>query len=198
VFLITGSDQLCPLHQLALSNRLRYHVLDNQNSRYMLVSNDLVAGETDVNPLLEVFHKEPPAQFARQITANFDDTVELLGVDMPERARKGSTFKLTMWLKVLKRPSQNWKVLLHFDQGGVRFQGDHEPARCGMTYWQPGDIIADTFEVKVAPDLTQPTGTYTIYGGFFQGSGGVWTNMEIKSANKTTDNRVPFGTIRVD
>jgi 4-amino-4-deoxy-L-arabinose transferase-like glycosyltransferase len=197
-FVILPSDRLCSVHELSVGGNLTYHVLDDENSRYMLITNKMMPNEQDKNPLADIFRAEPPAKFARDVKANFDDTIELLGIDMPEGVKKGQKFKVTLWLRVLKRPSEDWKVFLHFDQGAIRFIGDHPPARCGMKTWQPGDIIADTFEIKAAPEITQPRGMYAVWGGFFKGSGGVWYNMPVKTEPHDPKDRVPFGTFRVE
>jgi 4-amino-4-deoxy-L-arabinose transferase-like glycosyltransferase len=197
-FVILGSDKLCQLHELAVSTGLRYVVLDDSSSRYLLVSSRTVGDEVDKNPLKDVFHAEPPASFPYPVTANFDDSLELLGVDMPKVVAKGSRFKVTLWLRVKKRPTENHKVFLHFDQGSVRFLGDHPPARCGMTSWQPGDIVADTYELTAAPEITHPKGDYQLWAGFFKGSSGVWYNMPVKSEPRDPKDRVPIGTIRVE
>ena len=106
---------------------------------------------------------------------------------------------MTLWFKVKKRFNQSQKVLMHFDSVGspVRFQADHDPKSCSTTYWQPGDVISDTFDVT-AGELTHPRGNYTVYTGFFTGGGGIWKNMTVTAGNHLPDNRVSLGTIRVE
>jgi len=136
---------------------------------------------------------------ARPVTANWEDTIELLGVDMPDRAPRSTKFQMTLWFRVNKRPTQNYKILVHFDRADLRFQGDHEPinGRCTTTSWQPGDIIKDTFEVE-AGRLTNPKGTYVGYVGFFTGGSGLWKNAKVLSEAHDNDNRVPIGNIVVE
>jgi 4-amino-4-deoxy-L-arabinose transferase-like glycosyltransferase len=198
VFAIAPADRLCQLHQSAAGQPVEYHLLDNKNSRFMLLSNRLAPDEKDESPLVGTFKPALPAHMTREIGANFDDTIELVGADLPESVSHGSTFKVTLWLRVKKRPTQAYKVFAHFDGPGVRFQGDHDqPGACSTIYWQPGDIIADTFDVT-AGELTHPRGVYTLFVGFFTGGAGIYHNMPVLSANKDSNNRVTVGPIRVD
>jgi hypothetical protein len=90
-------------------------------------------------------------------------------------------------------------IFVHVDGAGVRFQGDHFPIgnRCGTTFWQAGDIVADTFEVQ-AGALTDPRGSYDVYMGFFTGGAGQWKNMEVKTPEHDNNNRVPLGRFLVN
>jgi hypothetical protein len=200
VFAIAPADRLCSLHQSTGTTPVEYHVLDNESSRYLLFSNRLAAGDQDESPLTATFRAAPPAQMAREVSANFEDTLELLGVDMPEHVSKGSTFKMTLWIRVKKRPTQSYKVFAHFDPNGAgqRFQGDHDqPGACPTATWMPGDIIADTFDVT-AGGLTDPKGSYTVWIGFFTGGMGQYKNMTVLSPNHDNNNRVSLGTLRLD
>jgi hypothetical protein len=198
VFVITPADKLCPLQQATATAGFDYHVLDNRNSRFLLLTNRLGVGERDENPLLTSFRKEVPQSFSRPMNVNFENKIQLIGIDMPDSAPHGDKFKMTLWFKVLARPTMNYKILLHFDGAGVRFQGDHDPigGRCGTTFWQPGDIIADTVEVE-AGQITHPRGPYDVYTGFFTGGSGQWKNMNVVEGPKGPDNRVPIGKFMV-
>ncbi len=195
-FAIIPSDRLCSVHEFNAAKPTEWHLIDKENSRYVLLSNRLAAGETDVNPLLDLF-KAAPAQFKRNVQADFEGTLQLIGVDMPDQVGKGDHFKMTLWYKVLKRPTQNYQVFVHFDGPGLRFQGDHAPAECQTTSWLPNDIVADTFDVE-AGSITYPRATYSTYSGFFTGGSGVYKNMTVTSADHDSNNRVPLGTIVVN
>jgi 4-amino-4-deoxy-L-arabinose transferase-like glycosyltransferase len=199
VFVIAPSDRICSLHQSNAVNKAELHVVDKRNSRFFLFSNKLLGGERDLSPLVDFFRKEPPAHIDRQISANFEDTVELLGVDIPDKVHKGDTFHVTLWFKVKKKFTENKMIFMHFDAVGsaIRFQGDHQPVGCGTTFWQPGDIVSDTYEVT-AGELTHPRGPYQIWFGLTIGGGGIWKNMTVVSGEKDRDNRVSLGQIQVD
>lgn len=196
VFAILPRDKLCEVHQQSLTQSVALHVLD-RNSRFNLFTNQLAEGEKDVNPLLDTFHKEPE-KIARPVAASFDDSIDLLGVDMPDRVSRGERFSVTLWYRVKKRPTANYKVFMHFDIGSTRFQGDHDqPGVCPTSFWKPGDIIADTFDVT-AGGMTHPTGTHTVYTGFFTGGNGAWKNMPVTAGEHDKADRANLGTIRVD
>ena len=205
VFALAPAAELCALHR-TIRGAVPYHVLDNSHAKFLLFSNQLRPGERDRNPLAQAIVREPPANIQRPLRADFDGRVELVGVDMPAEVARGDTFEVTLYFRVVKPLSAAWKVFLHFDGGGMRFQGDHDPidGRCATTYWQPGDYIVDKVEVE-AGNLTYAKTDYTVYAGFFRGSHGSWTNMPVKNAadgkglplSVDQNNRVSIGTVRV-
>jgi hypothetical protein len=205
VFALAPASELCALHR-SIRGTVDYHVLDNSHAKFLLLSNQLRPGEQDRNPLARAIVRTPPENIPRPMRADFDGRVELIGVDMPEVVDRGDTFEVTLYFRVVRPPSAAWKVFLHFDGGGMRFQGDHDPiaGRCATTYWQPGDYIVDTAEVE-AGNLTYAKTDYTVYAGFFRGSHGSWSNMPVKSAVDGSgkplpvdqNHRVNIGTVRV-
>lgn len=205
VFALAPASELCALHR-SIKGSLDYYVLDNSHAKFLLLSNRLEPGEDDRNPLAQAIVRAPPASIRRPMRVNFDDRVELIGVDMPEAVERGETFRMTLYFRVVKPLSTAWKLFLHFDGGSMRFQGDHDPieGRCATTFWQPGDYIVDSVEVE-AGNVTYAKTDYTVYVGFFRGSHGSWTNMTVKSAEDGTgkpvpvdpNNRVNIGSLRV-
>jgi 4-amino-4-deoxy-L-arabinose transferase-like glycosyltransferase len=205
VFALAPASELCALHR-TIRGAVGYHVLDNSHAKFLLLSNQLERGETDRNPLAQAIVREPPRDIQRPLRVDFDGRVELIGVAMPEAVDRGDTFRMTLYFRVLRPLGASWKMFLHFDGGGMRFQGDHDPieGRCATTFWQPGDYIVDTFEVE-AGNLTYAKTDYTVYAGFFRGSGGNWSNMPVKSAadgsgrplSTDPNHRVNIGTLRV-
>ncbi|MFH0901546.1 MAG: hypothetical protein V2A73_13040, partial [Pseudomonadota bacterium] len=198
VFAIASASELCAVHQEASTRSAQYHVLDNRSSRFLLLTNKLTGGETDQNPLLSAIGRSPPASMKRPVTADFEGTIELIGADLPDRVGHGERFSMTLFYRVNGKPSMSYKVFVHFDTVGSRFQGDHDPidGRCGTTFWQAGDYITDTFPVT-AGELTNPRGTYSIYVGFFTGSAGRWKNMVVRKGDADSNNRVKLGSIQI-
>lgn len=205
VFALMPASELCALHRAA-KGRHDYHVLDNSHAKFLLLSNRIADGERDRNPLAEAIVREPPEGIQRPLKVNYDGRIELVGVDMPEVVDRGDTFEMTLYFRVLRPLGTTWKIFLHFDGGGMRFQGDHEPidGRCATTYWQAGDYIVDTVQVE-AGNVTYPKTDYTLYVGFFRGSHGNWKNMPVERAETATgeplpaepNHRVNIGTLRV-
>jgi hypothetical protein len=201
VFALTRASELCPLHKDALKRGFRYHVLDNRNVQFLLLSNQLQPGEIDRNPLATAIRRTPPDDIQRKLSANFDDQVELIGVNMPQRVGRGDRFKMTLFYRVMKPVTRPWKIFVHLNAPNApsNITGDHAPvaaAGCSMTYFQTGDYIVDTFEVR-AGDSSFPKTDYQVFTGFFVGSSGNFTNMKALSGNPDAKDRVPVGTIQV-
>ncbi|WP_428264777.1 ArnT family glycosyltransferase [Haliangium sp.] len=204
VFALAPASDLCALHR-SIKGQYDYFVLDNSHATFLLLSNQLGADERNLNPLDTAIVREPPTP-ERPLRVIYDNRVELIGMDMPTEVKRGDTFEATLYFKVLRPVGGNWKIFMHFDGAGVRFQGDHEPieGRCGTTYWQAGDYIIDRVEIE-AGNVTFARGEYTLFVGFFRGSHGNWTNMPVSRAedgagatlNVDNAQRVNLGRIQV-
>ena len=95
----------------------------------------------------------------------------------------------------------SWKVFVHFDGRGARFQGDHDPIDgvCATSWWQGGDYIIDTFTVE-AGDRATPSGPHDVRIGFFTGTNPNWRNMKVSAAPPGTqddNDRVKLTTVVV-
>lgn len=208
VFALAPASELCAIHRAVQGGpgQQRYHVLDDSNAKFLLLSNQLGQGESDRNPLARAIVREAPQGIEMPLQVDFDGRVELIGVDMPDAVDRGDSFEMTLYFRVRKPVGGNWKIFAHFDGGGMRFQGDHGPIndRCSTSYWQPGDYIVDTFTVE-AGNVTYAKTTYSVLVGFFRGSNGNWSNMPVQSARGPagqslsigSDQRVRIGEIRV-
>jgi len=196
-FALVPASELCAVHRSAKGS-FEYAVLDDSHAKFLLLSNRLEAGERDRNPLARSILREAPTNIDHALDANYDNKIQLIGVNMPRRVGRGDSFQMTLFFKVLKPVGGTWKIFVHFDGGGLRFQADHDPinGRCGTGFWQPGDYIVDTFTVE-AGDLTYGKTAYTGRVGFFVGSHGNWRNMKVVSDDKDDNNRVPVGSIRL-
>ena len=200
VFAVAPAAELCPIQQASGVDNFPYYVLDDENSRFLLLSNKLTPGKQDKNPLQQALRRTPPDKIKKVVSAVYDNQIELLGIDMPERVDHGSVFKVTLYFKVLKKPTTAWKIFGHFDgKSPPRIIGDHDPigGRCATTFWQPGDYVIDTFEVT-AGDLSHARGLYTLRVGFFKKTGNRYDNMPVTAGNATPDHRVEMGSIRVE
>jgi hypothetical protein len=205
VFALAPAAELCAIHRAAKGD-LAYHVLDDSNVKFLLLSNRLEQGETDRNPLARAIVRQMPENIQTRLSVDFDGQIELIGMNMPEAVDRGESFQMTLFFKVLKPVGGNWKIFAHFDGGGLRFQGDHEPVngRCTTAFWQAGDYIVDEFTVT-AGGITYAKTVYDLYVGFFRGSHGNWKNMDVNSATRgdgsrlTVDanNRVLVGKLKV-
>ncbi|MCA9546290.1 MAG: hypothetical protein KC613_17920, partial [Myxococcales bacterium] len=100
-------------------------VLDDRSQRFLLVSNQLAAGEEDRNPIKRALVKElpPGTQHTDHV---FEDQIQLVGWRMdPAQPRPGSPASIHLYWKALKPISGDWKVFVHIDAPGQRIHGDH-------------------------------------------------------------------------
>jgi hypothetical protein len=95
------------------------------------------------------------------------------------------------------KPPSGYKIFLHFDGPGTRFNGDHVPldGKFPTTLWSPGDYITDPYEM-MAERATTPKGQYTIWMGFWPGGDG--KRIPVVSGPNDGNNRVRLGTVKVD
>ena len=195
-FAIIGQRALCEVTQTMRARGGAVHVIDDSEV-FALVSDDHRPGEPRVPGLEQAISDRAPRP-ARRIDAVLADGVDIVGVDMPARVRRGASFEMTLYYRVRKPPARRWKVFVHFDGPGGRFQGDHDPlgGRCPPPRWNAGDYIADTFTVR-AGSVAHPGGRWRVWVGFFVGSNPNWTNMEVVSGEADGADRVAAGVLEV-
>ena len=195
VFAMAPAGELCAIHK-AKADGLTYFVLDDSNTSTLLLSNQL-GNRTDRNPIATAILRERPADIGTPVSVTYDDAIEIIGVKLPASVKRGDTFEVTMYYRVLKPIAGAWKVFAHFD-GGQRFNGDHDPirGRCATNYWQAGDYIVDRFTAN-AGNVTFARGNYDMWVGFFTGSNPNWRNMTVTKGAKDNNNRVKVGTIKL-
>jgi hypothetical protein len=193
VFVMAGSDELASIDQQARQSRAAYYVLDDSNSRYLVLSNRLGPQEQDLNPLKRFISETPPKpQFP--VEADFEGKVQLIGYDLPQELSRGQEFKIRLYFKVLQPLGNSYKVFIHFDGPGTRFNGDHIPmeGRFPTQHWVPGYYITD--EHLMTPDrAVQPSGYYRVFMGFFLGD----TRLKVTSGQQDGENRVKLGGVPI-
>lgn len=198
VFAVLPQSDLCLLHREMAD--APYFVLYAKNLRSLLVSNQL-GGSEDENPLRDMIaHKPPTVAKKPKGRIVWDNKIELIGWDVPERVDSGDTFELVTYYKILAPVGGSWQMLVHID-GPVRMRdGDHKPIkdRCPTTTWMHGDYIIDRHPISTAGN---PSGRYDIWIGFFTGAAPSFRNMTVSAApgdlTDSTD-RIKLGQIVVD
>ncbi len=194
VFAIAPQTELCTLHREIGGKP--YYVLDDRNTRSILLSNKLDGAE-DHNPLATaIVHTEPKAIPQRPKGAViWDKKIQLLGWDIPKTVSRGAKFDVVLYYKIIAPVGGTWTTLMHFD-GPVRFSGDHKPIndRCPTSTWQPGDYIVDTFTVT-AGGATFAPGPYELWIGFFTGTSPNFKNMTVTDA--PADMRDPVDRVKI-
>lgn len=172
-FAVIPRDRLAEVND-ELRNRTQRHltVLDDRSARLLLVANHLPDGELDRNPIRRVLLDAPPRP-AYPVGVKLEGSLELIGADFSRASVPvGGTVEITTYFRVLRPVHRSWKVFLHIetvahriDTGGT----DHQPAQgvFPTTAWREGDIVKDSFVVKVP--FFSPLGTYTVRTGLFIG-----------------------------
>jgi 4-amino-4-deoxy-L-arabinose transferase-like glycosyltransferase len=193
VFVMAGAEELPSIDQFARQRQLSFVVVDDSNSRYLMLSNRLGPKERDLNPL-RLFVSERAPTPAHPIDVNFDNKIQLLGWDLPAQVSRGQDFKLTLYFKVLAPIPTSYRVFAHIDGPGARINGDHVPleGRFQTQYWVPGFYITD--EHVIHPDKAmQPAGYYQAWVGLFLGA----ERMKVLSGPQDGEQRVKLGAMLV-
>jgi hypothetical protein len=179
VFAFVPQSELCPLHREVGDKP--YFVVDDRNVRSLLVSNR-VDGTTDKNPLREMIaHHEPPKISARpKGDIVWQNSIQLLGWNIPKRVTRGESFDVVIYYKVLGPVGGGWSSLIHIDGAGRWPGGDHKPIkdRCPTSTWQAGDYIIDRHTMQAGGNGAPP-GRYEIWIGWFTGQNPNFTNMQL-------------------
>lgn len=145
------------------------------------------------------------AQFRPQLPAqaNWDDEIRLLGYDIEERAdRADGTVTVNLYHEALTEISRNYVTFIHLwgsdYQDGITIYGqvDREPCfqSYPTTYWQPGQIIRDSYDLSLSPDT--PAGAYILATGFY-----TWPELQrlplVASDQASLDNVAILGEIEI-
>jgi hypothetical protein len=205
VFAMVPTDELASLDAAFKQARVPYYVVDASSSRFLLITNQLAAGQRDENPLSQNVwsapggdpNARPPWSWRVTTSATFGDAIELIGADFPPSVRRPGKIPLDLYFRIKAKVPGSYKIFLHFDgPAAPRVIGDHDPLNktFGTTFWLPGEYIRDHFETDV-PLMTTPAGTYTIYMGFWPGGEG--KRLKVTQGNHDGSDRVRLGTIEI-
>jgi 4-amino-4-deoxy-L-arabinose transferase-like glycosyltransferase len=198
VFALTRATEMCALQKEKAKKSFDFYVVDDENVQFRLLSNKLLDGEEDLNPLVGAVSRTPPPGAAAEPLAAWEDQIQLVGIKMPKRVERGDTFEATFIYKIVKTVTRPWKVFVHIDASAPpRIIGDHPFAggHCPISTFQPGDYVIDRFEVKV-PDSANRA-SHAVWTGLFVGSAGNYTNMKVTIGKPDDNNRVQIGAIEV-
>ena len=190
VFLALPFYKLGKLDKIIRTYKQSYYVPAPVFPNYILLSNILKTGEKDFSPLKPyIFNERPHVQKA--ISYNFNNKIELIGYDIPKRARRGQTINIKLYFKVNASLGTDYKIFIHLDPPfGVRITGDHNPVRglLKTRFWTPGTYILDSYNIKI-PVYGFPKGIYKVYAGLFKGS----KRLKILKGKNVKANKVPLG-----
>lgn len=175
-------------------------VLSDPGARYLLAASDLPEGRENRSPLARVILSSPVRPMYPILEGSFEDRVEYLGYDI-DSYEDGTVAALqnvtiTHYWRCTGRVAGDYKIFVHIDGMGDRINGDHDPAGgiYATRYWRPGDIIADSHQVRI-PFFVRPARdplAYRMYVGLFRGE----SRMSLVRG-EGDDNRLWGGVIRV-
>lgn len=202
VFALVASEELAALDAAMKQANLPYFAVDASSSRFLLVSNQLKAGEADHNPLKKNVWtgkegEAPPWSWRVPLSATFADAIELVGANYPESIRRPGKITLELFFKVRARPPAGYKIFVHVDGPATpRLIGDHDPvAKTFPTaHWLPGEYIRDVVDID-APLMTTPAGSYQIFVGFWPGGDG--RRLKVTQGPNDGADRVRVGPLEI-
>jgi hypothetical protein len=165
------------------------------NSDGQLVNEPLKLGiVTVIAPERSYARPDPP----RRITYRLGDDIELIGVAIPERSRRGQTLPVTLYWHALATATGEYKVFIHLiaDAGQPRAQRDQAPLNGSRPTngWVAGEYLTDVHDLVLPPDL--PPGDYQIAIGMYDPVTGARL-AAIGPDGRTQDDRILLGTVTV-
>jgi hypothetical protein len=211
-FALVSADDLASLDAAFKKAKEAYVVVDASSSRFLLLSNRLQPGESDVNPLRKNVwmaptpptptgewqaNEKPPWTWRIPLAVTFADSIELIGADFPETVRRPGKIALDLFFRTKALAPGGYKIFVHFDgPAAPRVIGDHDPVDKAFptVYWLPGEYIRDHSETEV-PLMTTPAGTYTVYMGFWPGGEG--KRLKVTQGTQDGGDRVRLGTLEI-
>lgn len=160
-----------------------------KDQQQQIADNVLSAAPTPKNPL----------------DIDFEGHLRLLGYDLDGAPKAGERLSVTMYFRVDKPLTGDWKIFVHFEAPGKRRQpydhygvGDLYP----VAEWKKGEIVKDKVDIEIPADW--PAGKTQILVGLFDW--GAWSkanqNRRLKIAGEgrkmaTNDDRIVLTTVEV-
>ncbi|MDB4954476.1 MAG: hypothetical protein JWO36_2045, partial [Myxococcales bacterium] len=207
VLAVAGFNEWSPAPTTITTTTGRFEIGDLSAGAYSLqvigpdsskaLTGSIQAGRKDVRVVLDppscnsnidpkvgsVLHSEPTTIASRsQARVVWDDRIELIGWDIPQRVRLGDELDITLFYRVLHPIGRSWKMFIHVDGPTMRVNADHDPigGRCPTSTWQQGDVLVDHFTIRIDP--SNGAGKYEVWTGFFTGWAPTWKNMPVTQA----------------
>jgi hypothetical protein len=213
VFVLVPAEEIASLDTALKTAHVPYYVVSGKSSRFLLLSNQLQAGEPDENPLLKYVWtaptnpadnggqwnpaEKPPWTWRVPLSATFADAVEVVGANFPETIRRPGKVTVELIFRIKARVPPGYKIFIHVDgPASPRLNGDHDPVNKTFptVNWLPGEYIRDTYDVD-APLMTTPAGLYKIYFGFWPGGEG--KRLKITQGPNDGADRLYIGNVEI-
>jgi 4-amino-4-deoxy-L-arabinose transferase-like glycosyltransferase len=201
-FALVGAEELASVDEAIKAGGGSYGVLD-ASSRLLLLTNRLLPGEEDRNPLRRnvwtpaVEGARPPWPAPRvKTTSVFGGAVELLGADFPSTVRRPGGLPVTLTFRVRQRPPAGYGIFMHLEDASGITNGDHQPVEGTFptAFWLPGEFIRDEHTIDLPLALTS-AGSYRLLVGMWPG--GNRARLPVTSGETDGNDRVPLGMVTV-
>jgi hypothetical protein len=147
-----------------------------------------------------------PEQIPHPVSYRLGETIHLVGYALPEETFKaGDIVPLTLYWRADQPISARYKVFTHLlgdtfnaDTGNFLWgQQDSEPVngQAQTTLWTPGVVIADSYQIPVAPNA--PAGSYTLEVGMYGLTDGVRLAVE-GPEGAVPDNAITLAVVEIE
>jgi hypothetical protein len=136
--------------------------------------------------LLAHFGSGEPPRRPVPYTANFQDEIQLLGYQLPEKTwRPGDDLPLRLYWLAQRTPAADYKVFAHLvqpDDSARVAQSDSFPVLgySPTTRWDPGEIIIDEQHIQLGDNV--PAGKYLLLVGMYRPE--TMQNLPVQGAAK--------------
>jgi hypothetical protein len=133
------------------------------------------------------------------VNFNFGNKIALIGYDMDRRtAAPGETIYLTLYWKALAKIKEDYTVFTHIlgKENRIWAQKDSWPKNgaAPTSTWEPGQIIADEYELSIYPDT--PADVYDVEIGLYLATTGKRLRI-VGPGGRLLDDRVLLSKVRV-
>ena len=164
VFAMVPTDELAALDAAFKQAHVAYYVVDASSSRFLLLTNQLGAGQRDDNPLIEerldaaaraIRTRSRPGPGACRCRSRSATPSSWWARTSRDRCAGPGKIPLDLIFRVKAKVPGSYKIFLHFDgPAAPRVIGDHDPLNkaFGTTYWLPGEYIRDHYDTDVPLD----------------------------------------------
>jgi hypothetical protein len=213
VFALVPAEELAPLDSAFKTAGVPYFAASGKSSRFLLLTNQLEAGEPDENPLRKNVwvaptnplanggqwnpNEKPPWTWRVPLAATFGDAIEVVGANFPETLRRPGKITLELFFRAKAKVPAGYKIFVHVDgPASPRLIGDHDPVNKTFptANWLPGEYIRDSYDIDV-PLMTTPAGTYHVFFGFWPG--GEAKRLKITQGPNDGADRLSLGAIEI-
>jgi 4-amino-4-deoxy-L-arabinose transferase-like glycosyltransferase len=144
------------------------------SSEALLLSSQLLPGEVNVNPL-EPWVSSTAPTVQHPLTVELEGKLRCLGYSITDSNGNpvaspavGQPYQFRIHWQVLGPVDRTWKVFIHLDGAGKRFNGDHDPVRgkYPTNLWLPGDFVTDSHPIQLDAQFRMDL---DVYFGLFIG-----------------------------